>query len=129
MPWDSKQAPVPNRRSAYQLLEAAVTTQAYNVWPPTVYDGVAAAAAVKILADRPHGAFRFLQNLGTSPVKYAVNTAASSGTFHGVLAGGNAVDDGLGSILDFSKVKGDVYVYSDSTFRVCTFEAYDPQGY
>jgi hypothetical protein len=48
---------------------------------------------------------RSLQNTGTNPVLYAINTTNVSVTnYHGIIAGGKANLDGTGGILDLSRV-------------------------
>lgn len=53
---------------------------------------------------------RTIQNTGTAPVLYAIGTVVSSTNYHGVLAGGLADRDGLGSLLDLSRFPGRVSV-------------------
>jgi hypothetical protein len=59
---------------------------------------------------------RTLQNTGTNAVLYLINPSStvSSTNYHGVLAGGVAVRDGLGSVLDLSKVPYPVSLITES---------------
>jgi hypothetical protein len=46
---------------------------------------------------------RTVQNTGTNAVLFAINATVSLTNYHGILAGGVAVRDGLGSVLDLSR--------------------------
>lgn len=66
-----------------------------------------------------------LHNLGTNPLYFAINTDCTSLVFHDVLAGGNAVEDGLGSLVDLGRDQPDfISVYSKSTGEVAVFISY-----
>jgi len=59
---------------------------------------------------------RTFQNTGTNALLYLINptNAVSSTNYHGVLAGGVSVRDGLGSVLDLSKVPYPVSLITES---------------
>lgn len=68
--------------------------------------------------------FRQIQNCGTVPVKYLVDNdnLCTDQNFHGILAACTAQDDGLGSIINFSKVMDRVTILGvGGNPRVCTF--------
>lgn len=74
----------------------------------------------------------FIQNVGIVPIKYAFDQGdCNANNFHGVLAGGVADDDGLGSVLvvdKFQPIK-DLYVYSTSAGgRVTVLKAFAQLG-
>jgi hypothetical protein len=60
--------------------------------------------------------FRSIQNTGTQPVLYALNSGGTVSTvsYHGVVAGGSGSRDGLGSIVDLSRVPYPVTVATES---------------
>jgi hypothetical protein len=58
---------------------------------------------------------RFVQNHGTVPVLYAINfTNVSATAYHGVIAPGVALRDGLGSVVDFSAIRFPVSFRTES---------------
>jgi hypothetical protein len=58
---------------------------------------------------------RTVQNTGTQPVLYLINsTNVSTTSYHGVLAAGQANRDGLGTVLDLSKVPFPVSFITES---------------
>lgn len=67
-------------------------------------------AVVTVFANNPSRSkgrviLRTIQNTGTVPFLYLINsTNVSTANYHGVVAGGALVRDGLGSILDLSKI-------------------------
>lgn len=65
-----------------------------------VYDGRPGNS----LGDKKPVSKLILHNLGTHAMYYAMNQAAGTvvGSFHDVLAGGSALVDGLGSLVDLS---------------------------
>ena len=66
---------------------------------------------------------RTLQNTGTTPVLYALNSTASATNYHGILAAGLVVRDGLGSVVDLSNWRGTVSVVTETgTSVVSVFE-------
>jgi hypothetical protein len=66
---------------------------------------------------------RVIQNTGTVPVLYAIGSVASTTSYHGILAGGNAIRDGLGSVVDLSKYSGQVSLITASgSSTVCLVE-------
>jgi len=123
----SIQSSVPNgRRSALQLLEAAVQSQPeLVVLPPLLL-----TANGQALEARTGSAFRILQNCGTVPVKFLVDpeNSPTADTFHGILAACSAVDDGLGSIVNFSQIPRRVSILGvGGNPRVCVWEACLPK--
>lgn len=80
-----------------------------NVMPPRIIDLVANTSTT-VFDSRVAGVYGdkkpvrklVLHNLGITALKYAINTDAKAGDFHGILAGGNVADDGLGSQVDLS---------------------------
>ncbi len=77
-------------------------------------------------------AVRTLHNMSTNPVKYRYVSPRSDDTvktadFNGVLAGGVAQDDGLGSQLNSDKLDSDISIMCDTgTLRVAITQAYEP---
>lgn len=67
---------------------------------------------------------RFVQNVGTLPVLYLIGATNISATnYHGVIAGGQANRDGLGSVLDLSRTSWPVTFMTESaTGRVSVVE-------
>lgn len=58
---------------------------------------------------------RFVQNNGTVPVLYAINyTNVSATAYHGILAPGVSLRDGLGSVVDLSAVRFPVSFRTES---------------
>jgi len=57
---------------------------------------------------------RAIQNTGTNAVLYAIGSVASTSNYHGILAGGTAVRDGLGSVVDLSSYPGQVSIVTES---------------
>jgi len=125
------QSTVPNgRRSERQAIDAiAYIPGDLIVLPPHIIAGVGGTALIAL--ERCTGAaFRVIQNLGTAAVYWLVGnseTADNITNFHGVLAAGNAVDDGLGSVQTFTAVRERVTIFSTGTIRVATFEARMPK--
>lgn len=92
-----------NIRSFRQLQEGVITSQkGVSVLPPRIVTANGVALDQRL---RPDGvAFRQIQNCGTVPVKYLIDNEnnCTAENFHGILAACTAVDDGLGSVLQFS---------------------------
>lgn len=66
---------------------------------------------------------RYMQNTGTVPVIYAIGSVASTTSYHGILAAGTVVRDGLGSGVDLSRYPGQVSVVTASgSSTVCLVE-------
>lgn len=62
---------------------------------------------------------RTIQNTGTVPILYRIGTSdASAAAYHGVIAAGSVAKDGLGSILDLSKVPFPVSLITESSTSV-----------
>jgi hypothetical protein len=72
---------------------------------------------------------RTIQNLGTTPMYYAVQDnqpAYTSAVFHGIVPPGTAADDGYGGIVDLSKYTQAVWVWTlTGTLRALCFAAVD----
>jgi acetyl-CoA carboxylase carboxyltransferase component len=59
--------------------------------------------------------YRSIQNTGVVPFLYTINsTNVSTSNYHGVVAGGQVIRDGLGSIVDFSKIPYPVSMTTES---------------
>ena len=115
------QANVPSLRSSWQLLNDLVSAQDLLIHPPRIL--IANGEAFPKNKDM---VLRSLQNLGTDVIYWYVAPApdnASTVNFHGVLAAGDAEDDGKGGIVDLSRFQGRVSIYCTGTPRVATFEA------
>lgn len=77
-----------------------------SVIPPQV-KAVLAGAGLVIYDSSIHKFeldYCMVQNVGTVPLLYAINTVAGAEGYHGVLAAGVATEDGLGSVLSLDKV-------------------------
>lgn len=122
----SRQAAVPTHRDQLSLLRAAVTTQpGVVVLPPNIV-----TVNGQALAKKPYCAFRQLQNCGTNAVKFLVDNVndCTENNFHGILAGGSAQDDGLGSVVNFGVTGDRVTIFSTAgSHRVCVFEGNSPE--
>lgn len=57
---------------------------------------------------------RLLQNVGLVPVLYCLGGTASAANYHGVLAPGLAVRDGLGSVVNLTAWRGSVSIAVES---------------
>lgn len=123
----SPQAKLPTRATERQLLQ--------RITQPLVSTGILGPRLIEAdgeaLPQQKATVFRVLQNCGTVPVKYLVdnNSNCTDANFHGVLAACTAQDDGLGSIIDFSKVTDRITIkgVGSTTPRVCTFVGVTPE--
>lgn len=116
-----------NVRSGHQLLRDAITSQRGT----TVLGPNIVTAAGQVFSRKRGVAWREMQNCGIVPVKYLIdnNADCTANNFHGILAAGTAVDDGLGSIRQFNITGDRVTVFVDSgNLRVCTLEVVAPEG-
>lgn len=120
----SPQAQLPVFRTWDENIRSLVMAQKLDILPPELFTG---SGAETIFQDENGVALRFLQNCGTNAIYVAIGSAASSTNFHFILAGGSAADDGLGSIVDVSKYKGSVSIYSAAAHRVAKFQANAPE--
>lgn len=124
---DTPQAAVPERRSSTSLRLAQVATQpGVKILGPRIV-----SANGQALEKRAFGAFRQLQNCGTLPVKYLVSNTGdcAADTFHGILAACTAVDDGLGSVVQFGITGDRVTIFGvGGNPRVAVFEGIAPEG-
>ncbi len=137
---NSEQALFPGVRSSYDLLRDMVEAPRTKPLPPRIIAVPAAPnSGVKCFGDRLDIKTRKLQNCGTVPVKICVNmnpaldnngaaAQPSTESFHHILAAGNAKDDGLGSMGDYSQFEGEVWAYVDGAVagRLSTFETLTP---
>lgn len=123
----SPQAKLPTRATERQLLQ--------RITQPLVSTGVLgpiiSSADGEILPAQKATVFRVLQNCGTIAVKYLVDNdnLCTDANFHGVLAACSVQDDGLGSIIDFSKVTDRISIkgVGATTPRVCAFVGVTPE--
>lgn len=72
-----------------------------------------------------------LQNVGTNPVLYCYNDDCTATMYHGVLAGGSAAKDGLGSVLNLDFTKRNITklsLYSVAGTDVVLSSFYDPSS-
>lgn len=88
-----------------------------NVNPTVVFSNVVSRTDGRVL-------YRRAQNMGTTPVFYALGTTnVSTNSFHGVLAGGSAFNNGTGGTAEFSFWGGTITMLSQSgTNNVATIE-------
>ena len=121
---DSPQAILPTFTTFDQNIRGMVRAQNLDVRPPNI---LTAAGAEQAFANDNDVALRVLQNCGTVPVYVCIGDTASAVNFHYILAACSATDDGLGSVMDCSKYKGAVSIYSSAAHRVATFIAYGNQ--
>ena len=126
MPIDSIQSNVPSIPNTQDYIRQGSAAVQAAVLPPRLVtaNGVALAFRQGIVQ-------RFIQNCGTVPVKFLISKdpadLATTDMFHGILAACTSVDDGLGSVLDFSKVVGQISIFGDGGApRVCTYQAVEP---
>jgi len=123
----SPQAKVPTRATERQLLQ--------RITQPLVSTGVLGpniiSADGEALPAQKATVFRVIQNCGTVAVKYLVDNdnLCTEANFHGILAACSAQDDGLGSIVDFSKVTDRITIkgVGSTSPRVCTFVGVTPE--
>lgn len=108
-------------RSDRQILEAFVGQGRGNeVSPPRIVE-----ANGMVFQQRQNGVIqRQIQNCGTLPVKFLLdnNSDCTKDNFHGILAGGSVVDDGLGSVQNFNNTGDRVSIFCTGTPRVCVLE-------
>lgn len=62
----------------------------------------------------------YIQNIGTSAIYYAINTDCNANTLNGILAGGSAANDGLGSQLVLKGFRGKLSVFSTAAYDAAT---------
>ncbi len=128
MAFESPQAKLPTRLSDRDLLKRITQPlQSSAVQGPNLIEanGVALLPAKGTLC-------RQLQNCGTVPVKYLIDNQndCTAANFHGILAACTATDDGLGSIVDFSKVTDRVTILGvGGTPRVCSLVIFSPESH
>lgn len=137
MPANSPQAILPEYRSVDALIRDQVIAQKLIIDPPKLIE-----AAGEAFDDAEGVCIRVLQNCGTTACYYkvvddkdfsaaapATNPSAAAKDWHGIIAGGSAQDDGLGSIVDFSRFKGRILVAAVSGgVRLATFQARGPES-
>ncbi len=128
MPYSTNtpQAAVQERRDSFSLLRAAVATQPGTVvkGPRLLIENGEALPKVR------YAAFRQLQNCGTLPIKYLVSDVGlcSADNFHGIMAACTAIDDGLGSVVQFGITGERVTIFSTGAVRVAVFEGVALEG-
>ena len=114
-------------RSGHQLLrDALVSQKGVSIKGPRLV-----TAAGEVFKKQNGVSWREMQNCGIVPVKYLIdnNADCTSLNLHGILAAGNAVDDGLGSIRQFNITGDRVTIFVDSgSPRVSTLEVIAPEG-
>lgn len=117
----SAQALLPNRMTLGDALMANVNAR-YIVINPT---NIVLADGLLFEAEN-RTSIKFAQNCGTNAVKYKIGSDLTGpDDFHGILAGGSAEDDGLGSVLDLSKIQEAIYILAvTGTPRVATVLGY-----
>ena len=118
------QAVLPETRIGVDYLRDLLLAQHLVVDPATIV-----TQNGEVFNDTEGVCLRFMQNCGTVPVKYLIsNEDAAADKFHGIIAGGSVVDDGLGSIVDLSRFKGRVSIFGvGGNPRVATFRAHGPE--
>ena len=87
----------------------------YIVENPLIIDGIGGVASDAY--NNPDASLKtlYIQNLGISPIKYAINSVASATNFHGIIASGNVVDDGKGMVVNI--------LYPSTTTQISLFSA------
>ena len=73
--------------------------------PPRGTIDVAANGRVTLIdsaVDKFAAEYVHIQNVGTNKLKYALNSDASTGNYHEILAPGTANEDGLGASVEFN---------------------------
>lgn len=90
---------------------ATVTAKA-----PQLLTITAVATSVPAMTNSLFGATvtRTIQNCGTVPIYYCLGGTASSTNYHGILAGGVAEKDGLGSVVNISAWPGAVSLKTEA---------------
>lgn len=103
---------------------AMANTSNLKWMPPKIYSATNAESLVfdNISGKQQPLADVYIHNVGDSAVKYVLNTVAGDWTldYHGILAGGAAPEDGLGSQLVLKGFRGTVRVFSASAYKVAT---------
>lgn len=117
----SYQALLPNRLTLGDALMANVNARYIVINPPALV-----TADGQLFAAETRTSIKFAQNCGTTAVKYKIGSEITGADdFHGILAGGSAEDDGLGSVIDFSKIQDAIYIEAvTGTPRVATVLGY-----
>jgi len=113
-------------RSPYNLLRNLVEAQQLEVFDPLIVT----AASPGVVSEDKRWAIRSLENCGTNAVYWRVGGIPSAGSFHGILKGSVAADDGSGGFVDLSRFRGPVYLASvdGAAMRVVVFQALGPEG-
>ena len=99
------------KRSARQLIEAAVSSGRGN---EVLGPNIVVANGVACPKRNSGVVLRQLQNCGSTVVKYLIdnNKLCDANNFHGILAGGAAADDGLGSVWSFNGSADRISIYA-----------------
>lgn len=117
----SAQALLPNRPTLGDALQSLVNARDVVVTPPNIV-----VADGELFAAETRTSIKFAQNCAVEAVKYKIGSAITGpDDFHGILAGGDVEDDGLGSVIDLSKIQDAIYIEAVSGApRVATVLAY-----
>lgn len=120
----SIQALIPNRPTLGDAVMAGVKARNIVVDPARLVE--ADGEAFPSDGDSLPTSLKYMQNCGTNAVKYKIgDPMADANDFHGILAGGTAQDDGLGSVVDLSNIKEAVYVMGvGGAPRLATIKGY-----
>ncbi len=113
---------LPNMETAGELLRAmSGIERGLTTMPPRLIEASGLA-----FEKNDSTVWKFLQNCGTNVVYWAAGVGAgdvSTTNFHGILAACTAQDDGLGSVVNLSRIPGPIYLYSVSgVMRVAVTE-------
>lgn len=118
-----------SKRSVRHIQEAAVTSQRGATLNGKIL--VNANGEVFAQVKPPLGvAYRQIQNRGTTAVKFLLDNVndCSEENFSGILAGGSALDDGLGSVMTWGITPHRITIYGvgATTPNVCAIEVTVP---
>lgn len=113
----SPMAKLPSYRSLGQILKEGSNIPNALVKPPVVHE----VAGELPFSNKRDVILRRIQNCSTAVLKWGIGVCTAD-QFHGILVGGSATDDGLGSAQDLSNIPGRVFVYSPGAVRVALIE-------
>ncbi len=103
------QAQLPNRPTLHDAMMSNVLPREVVWQPPSIIE----ADGLAISADKDFftSGVKFMQNCSATAVKYKIGSEIQGADdFHGILAGGSAQDDGLGSVVNLSNIQEAIYV-------------------
>lgn len=91
----------------------------YAVQSPVIIDGIGGVASDAYNDINATLKDLFIQNLGVSTIKYAINSVASATNFHGIIPPGLAIDDGQGVMVNilYPATITQVSLFSVDNFR------------